>query len=289
MNQILNEFNQSKEKFDHETRGEKARRLILKPKFCVPVAMIIIIIILLSCGLPILLLKNKNGNELTTLAPSTTTGSLYPTSPATSTESTTTEGPFAQLKVLTREVWIPHGLDFTGKFKQLMPIKRIIILNTKTDTCYDESSCIEFIADSQQMAYPEFDDVKENFFIGVDGTVYEGRGFLHEGQASYESCTSFNSKAVSISFILQGKAEQPNEKQQEALCLFIRKSIDDKVLDENYFLFHHSELTSSFFEYLEEDKEIVTGTCNVKSYKRKKRLSGLLNLCSWKLSFQSRK
>lgn len=289
MNQILNEFNQSKEKFDYETRGEKTRRLILKPKFCVPVSMIIIIIILLSCGLPFLLLRNKKENSLTTSAPTTTTDSHYPTAPATATESTTTEGPFAQLKVVKREAWIPHGLDFTGKFKQLMPIKRIIILNTKTDTCYDESSCIDFIADSQQMVYPDFDDVKENFFIGVDGTVYEGRGFLHEGQSSYESFTTFNSKAVSISFILQGKAEQPNERQQEALCLFIRKSIDDKVLDENYFLFHHSELISSFFEYLEEDKKIVTGACNVKSYKSKKSLSGLLNLYSWKLSFQSQK
>lgn len=286
VDQILNDFNNSPEKFGEprrETARERAKQLILTPKFCIPIAFIVLVIILLSCGLPLLLMNKQNAKVMTTLASSTTTTiGHYPTAPptfypqsstavseATTNTPATSEEPFSGLKIIKREAWISQGLEVTGKYSQLLPIKRIIILNTRTDSCYDDSSCIVFIEEHQQSSYPEFDDVKENFFIGINGAVYEGRGFAHEGQASSDSLTSYNSNAVSISFILQGDDEKPNERQQDALRLFIKLSIDDKKIEENYLVYRQSDLEASFFEHQDNDEEIVTGSCNVSLHKRK--------------------
>lgn len=101
--------------------------------------------------------------------------------------------------------------------------------------------------------------------IDSNGTVYVGRGFLREGQTTYESLTSYNNKAVSISFMLKTDEEIPNAEQQEALCKFIEQSIDDKALDENYTLFHQSALVSSYYDH--QDVNLVN--CSLSWRKRK--------------------
>jgi hypothetical protein len=120
----------------------------------------------------------------------------------------------------------------------------------------------------QQEAYPEFEDIQENFLISKTGTVYEARGFSREGQTTYEdSQTSFNTQAVSISFMTNDDDEVPNSKQKETFCFFIDKSILDENLSESHKTFHRSNLLSSFNHTQELGEDF--GDCQVKWEKSK--------------------
>jgi hypothetical protein len=133
---------------------------------------------------------------------------------------------------------------------------------------FSQDSCKMFVADQQQNAYPEFDDVQENFLIGFTGTIVEGRGFLREGQTTYETETSYNNKAVSINLIYEDEEdEKPNEKQKDLLCRFIEKSIENNDLDEEFKLFHHSSLLASYYDKFELTDE-NRGNCSLKWQKR---------------------
>lgn len=138
-----------------------------------------------------------------------------------------------------------------------------------------KASCIDFLVENQQNAYPEFDDVRENFFVGWDGTIYEGRGFKNEGQTTFASQTSYNNKAVSISFIMRVNGTTPSLKQQESFCRFINQSIEQKDLNESFSLFHHSHLISSAIEPYDDD--FVIETCNLHPRERKKLQYMLMN------------
>lgn len=48
-----------------------------------------------------------------------------------------------------------------------------------------QDKCKEFLIKKQNKDYPKADDIKENFFVGADGTIYEGRGFSREGEHTY--------------------------------------------------------------------------------------------------------
>jgi hypothetical protein len=46
--------------------------------------------------------------------------------------------------------------------------------------------------------YPFYEDIKENFVISTDGKIYEGRGFLREGQVARDKFgTSYDDNAIS--------------------------------------------------------------------------------------------
>lgn len=130
---------------------------------------------------------------------------------------------------------------------------------------FSKASCIDFLAEYQQNVYPEFDDVRENFFVGLDGAVYEGRGFPIEGQTTFASQTSYNNKAVSISFIIRVNETAPSLKQQESFCRFIDQSIEQKDLKATFSLFHHSHLVS-----LTTSEDFSIETCDLQAHKRKK-------------------
>lgn len=118
----------------------------------------------------------------------------------------------------------------------------------------------------QQEAYPEFDDIQENFLIGMDGTVFEGRGLHREGQTTYDSLTSFNTQALSISFMTTINDKEPNSMQKETFCHFINDSIFSGDLSPKYKAFYGSALTSSYHE--SQDFNGDFGGCQVKLEKR---------------------
>lgn len=111
------------------------------------------------------------------------------------------------------------------------------------DDC--QISCIDAIVNLQQEAYPDFDDIRENFLI-ADALVYVGRGFDREGQTTYSnSVTSFNSQAISISFLMDQDETEPNAKQKKSLCWFIELSLANNSLSENYTAYRQTSLVSS--------------------------------------------
>lgn len=90
----------------------------------------------------------------------------------------------AQIETISRDSWTSMKY-IIGKQKQLKPIQRIIVMETGAVSCTTLKSCKQFLLHKQNVDYPKVDDIKENFFVGLDGTIYEGRGWNREGQHTY--------------------------------------------------------------------------------------------------------
>ncbi|KAG5672018.1 hypothetical protein PVAND_002180 [Polypedilum vanderplanki] len=158
-----------------------------------------------------------------------------------------------------REVWQGNETDsmqLTGKYKIISPVKRIILLETQTDMCTSKEDCINFMLEHQQNAYPEYDDIRENFIIAEDGTVFEGRGFMREGETTCENdmITCYNKNSISIAFVRSFTKSNNdvnenniNEQQHSAFCEFIKNNTEGngKNIDESFNVFHHDNLISS--------------------------------------------
>lgn len=102
----------------------------------------------------------------------------------------------------------------------------------------------------------------------MNGGLIEGRGFSHEGQTTCESRTCYNNKAVSVNFILGDNDIKASDEQLETLCVFIQRFTDSNDLDENYLMFHHSQLTSSYFDDQDGAVELLTEKCQFNLRKR---------------------
>lgn len=259
----LNSPTGSSAQFRELTKAEKIKRKLRQPRFYIPLSLLILIALAMSIALPIVLLNddNKDPSDGTTTEPSTSSetetddpATSSPTTSAPTTSATTTLTPSGEFEIVPRSDWLEYGgLDLSGKYKQLTPVKRVIILYIQTeDTCENNHNCKEFVAKHQNDAIPEFDDITENFVVGPDGKFYEGRGFNREGQTTYESLTSFNSKAISIGFLMKETDTTPSSNQTNGLCKFIERSLKNQDLDEDFRLYRHSALTSSVFSDLEE-------------------------------------
>ena len=210
--------------------------------------------------------KEETSQNPTTLPVNTdsTTKTSTESTTTTSTSTTVKPEPIEQLKIVKKTEWEVAGLTLVAKFKQILPIKKVIVMTTKTEPCSDEvfndilklpsqtlsflkETCMEAIVNLQQESYPDFDDIRENFLIATDGTVYEGRGFSREGEATIleDTKTSFDIQAVSISFMVTEEKQEPNSVQLETFCNFLNRSKSNEEIKENYKVFHQSSLISS--------------------------------------------
>jgi hypothetical protein len=164
-------------------------------------------------------------------------------------DTTTTIQPVINRKIVKRKDWKSiDSFAITGKYKLISPVNKIILLTTVTSHCDTEESCMEFINDQQQFVYPGYDDIRENFIIALDGTIFEGRGFEHEGETTCESdkITCYNNKAISISFVQSSANDyEVNEKQQSAYCQFIKEKQDIRLIDSTFNAFNHNNLIST--------------------------------------------
>lgn len=278
-----------------EHRYEKFKKTVSNPRAYVPTAVLLVILVTLIIAVPMTLNnRNQNPDEVTTVGPETTpqttkgddettptTGSTETSTNAqTSTDDPTTDTPTdptttltstpeppPELKLVEREAWLTKGLNISGRYKQLTPVSKIIVTSTQSDACYDSETCIDFMALRQLHAYPLLDDVRENFLIDASGAVYEGRGFRREGQTTGESLTSYNNKAVSISFILSESESAPSAVQQKAFCDFVNRSIEVGALDASFVAFKHSSLLALYDDT--EDDSLSVGACELNWGKRR--------------------
>lgn len=171
VDQILTNFNKVPENFglgklrQESKRNGKVKSILSKPKYLVSISILILIIIGLSCGIPFIFIrKNKNENdEITSTSPTTTITSPTSTDPPStssiddSTQSTsTTEETSDEMKIVEREAWVTQGLEISGKYKQLTPVKRIILLNTLTGFCYNEVGVSKDSLLNLTSSFPEF-------------------------------------------------------------------------------------------------------------------------------------
>lgn len=195
---------------------------------------------------------------------STTTIKITTDSSSTKQYDTTSQ-PVYNHKIIKRKDWeINDSFPITGKYKLISPVNKIILITLVTSQCDTEKSCMEFINGLQQYAYPEYDDIRENFIIALDGTIFEGRGFERESETTCESdkITCYNNKAISISFVQSSEDDyEVNERQKSAYCQFIKEKQDNKLIDFTFTAFNHNNLISTTVD--DESYEKLKECCNL--------------------------
>lgn len=222
---------------------------------------VLVFLIGLTVGLILIFTKDKDkenqveniittSNPTTTIEnsstnPSTDSSSINPStltqSQESTTPSTTVEIPQDLFEIILKSEW-----NSTVQDKVLLknPVKRVIVLETITDECFERQSCLNFLWQRQRnfrnviVNYIFMNNLPENFLISSDGTIYEGRGF-YEGQHTYDQTwSSYNINAIGVSFICETSHDELNEKQTEAFKYFLEKFLSDGKIEEDYQLYH---------------------------------------------------
>lgn len=97
--------------------------------------------------------------------------------------------------IISRDKWL-DDLGRVGSRPLKTPVKKVIVFETNVTEFCELDSCSSNILKGN--FYPYFEDVKENFVIGTEGIVFEGRGFLREGQMLFDEFgTSYDNDAIS--------------------------------------------------------------------------------------------
>jgi hypothetical protein len=185
-------------------------------------------------------------DDYETSTTATTSSSTQVPETQSSEMPTTTMKPFEYLELSRSEWMASNSINFDSKYK-LNATEKIILTTTQTDDCNGINDCIDFIIDYQQSSYPQYDDIRENFIIAIDGTILEGRGFYRETETTCEAneITCYNSRAISISFIQTSNGENEiTEYQREAFCLFLRNKTEEEKISKNFTIFQHDMLTT---------------------------------------------
>lgn len=135
-------------------------------------------------------------------------------------------------------------LGRTGSMPLTRPVKRVIVMKSNVSEPYDKDSIGLFLKTEQFSSfYPDHEDIKENFIIGSDGTVFEGRGFFKEGQMTYDSFgTSYNNEAIGIKMLSENGTTAV---QIKSLQSFLEECVNRKDLVKDFKLFYHEQLTQS--------------------------------------------
>lgn len=136
--------------------------------------------------------------------------------------------------------------SYTGN--PVFKVKRLIIMDSRSDTCRNATDCENFIKSRKKVLYgdplgiPEKMD-RENFFIAPDGTVYEGCGFIPGKHTFDRQQTAYNLDALGVSFIGNYTSSNLTIQQEASLLTFIRGGIDFDRISPSYILYHQMQLT----------------------------------------------
>lgn len=242
-----------------------------KRKMLVAIAIVLVIMISVCATLIVTYImkeekKDPNfSNDLTTLTTSfhssthstkteeilrstSTTAAQIPSSDVSSTSTTDsiTIDPFV---IVTRSEW--NALPMKGQQKLKLPVERIFIKDTQTEPCIEKEACLNFVKkrqrdswNSRYMSFP-LHDIQENFLISEDGRIFEGRGFAYEGQHTYDhSSTSYNSKAICVSFIGTYSNVSLTSKQVEAYNWLIQMQKECGNISVDFKLFFSDQVAS---------------------------------------------
>lgn len=131
-----------------------------------------------------------------------------------------------------------------GSNQLKLPIKNVIVMQTEIPDQCNRITCSGSIKRAQVSAsYPFYEDVKESFLIGTDGTIFEGRGFSREAEMTYDSFgTSFNRNAIGINIVRHISDEKFQNVQWESLKFILQQWVDEEKLELNYTLLSHYQL-----------------------------------------------
>ncbi|XP_054264609.1 peptidoglycan-recognition protein 1-like [Macrosteles quadrilineatus] len=110
--------------------------------------------------------------------------------------------PIEPYPIVSRQEWgaLPPKDPDMKKIKQ--PIQIALFWKTKTEECYSQDECKKFLQERQKYDFEEneYNDIQYNFYIGGDGTVYEGRGWEVEADKDSDNYETAN-RSVDVAYI----------------------------------------------------------------------------------------
>lgn len=144
------------------------------------------------------------------------------------------------LHMIRKTVW-DDRISIKPKRPEIENSKLLIIMDTQSESCYNEDDCIALIKRRREATPGR--TVHENFLIASDGTVFEGWGYF-TGEHTYDKQqTSYNNGAFGIAFIGNYSSSPLESEQINALKAFVQDGIRSKRIDYNFNLYHQSQLT----------------------------------------------
>ncbi|XP_071451069.1 uncharacterized protein [Hetaerina americana] len=122
--------------------------------------------------------------------------------------------PDTGLTLISRNEW--------GAKKPTKPLPKIeyraayIIIYEGGERCFTPEDCESRVRAEQEQQLPTYGDVIDNFYIGDDGYVYEGRGFntkpLWDIDLRNEKSNLFGTEIVTVKFFGNFQSDRPSEK-----------------------------------------------------------------------------
>lgn len=116
------------------------------------------------------------------------------------------------------------------------PSKRIMISHTVTEDCFELRDCILMVQSIQTnfMESPVgYNDIYCNFFIGGDGLVFEGRGWLIRGEHTVSNTRSHND-AICVAFIGDFRNHPPKQSNIDAFFELLADGVATGMLGPDY-------------------------------------------------------
>ncbi|XP_037718249.1 peptidoglycan-recognition protein LC isoform X6 [Drosophila subpulchrella] len=136
------------------------------------------------------------------------------------------------------------GVVTRGTLEPLnLPVSRVIISDTPTETCDTRESCSYWVRVTQSKHMDSFNwgQIGYNFMVGGDGRVYEGRGWNYVGAHTRDN----NDSSIGISFIGSFRRNEPTPKSLEACQLLLEQGVRLKKLKPDYQLLGHRQITGT--------------------------------------------
>lgn len=135
------------------------------------------------------------------------------------------------------------GLNYlggTGSENMRLPAKRAIVMRSKVKKKCEKDLCnFDSIPSS---FYQVSEDVKENYIIGTDGTVFEARMVNFSGQMTYDRLrTAYNQGSIEINLV-HYESEKITDSQISMLKGFLQYAVKKGHLSDEFKLYYHNQL-----------------------------------------------
>lgn len=133
-------------------------------------------------------------------------------------------------------------------------------IKTNTDNNFKDE-CTRRIRQLQILYMEELPDIPFNFMIGDDGNIYDGRGFLFQGDIPRSNGSHILLNfALVIAFIGDYSEEGPSVNQTENFFRFLVSSAQRDMIDNNYVLWLDEDSPAiALNETLSESPHFVSG------------------------------
>ncbi|XP_046395925.1 uncharacterized protein LOC124163219 [Ischnura elegans] len=138
--------------------------------------------------------------------------------------------PFGPSAFVPKSQWSARGVSYNDTKTLNPPITNIIILDAD-ESCTNLDDCILRVQAEQRRTHPQFGDAMENFYIGEDGRIYEGRGWHLK--------TQWHSRIlyvdfITVAFLGKFRAQPPSSKALAAYEYFYKRGIMENNLRHNF-------------------------------------------------------